>query len=239
MPFGTERRRKLRSPLTITQLAPATTIRRKQCVLGFIVSLHVLAAFVWLQEKRLRVDQPPTFISILLQPAAKMTAPSPDRPGPSVHRAPTVIPMRRLPVHDIPPPDADADRPDATPDATPDVASSAPASSPEPGFNMDLVRREASRVARTIAHEMRSTPSGTDTPWSRLGRDVDAAHSGAGVWQDSYTASDGTIIYRKQVGGRTICRMSGNVGPENGIIKGIDQAGSVSCPTRAQWKREP
>jgi len=104
---------------------------------------------------------------------------------------------------------------------------------------MDLVRRDASRVARTIAHEMRSTPSDTDTPWSRLGRDVDAAHSGAGVWQDSYTAPDGTIIYRKHVGGRTICRMSGSVGPENGILKGVNDAGSISCPTRTQWKREP
>jgi len=104
---------------------------------------------------------------------------------------------------------------------------------------MDLVRRDASRVARAIAHEMRSAPSGGDTPWSRLGRDVDAAHAGAGVWQESYTAPDGTIIYRKHVGGQTICRMSGSVGPENGITKGINDAGSISCPTRTQWKREP
>lgn len=104
---------------------------------------------------------------------------------------------------------------------------------------MDLVRHEASRVARTIAREMPNMPSGADTPWTRFGRDVDAAHFEAGVWQDSYTAPDGTIIYRKHVGGRTICRMSGNVGPENGVIKGINDAGSIACPARAQWKREP
>lgn len=69
--------------------------------------------------------------------------------------------------------------------------------------------------------------------------DVDAAHFGAGVWQDSYAAPDGTIIYRKHVGGQTICRMSGNVGPENGTIMGTDEAGSVACLSTAQWKREP
>jgi hypothetical protein len=204
-------------------------------VLAIIISLHLLAVLVWLQDKRLRVDQRPTLISILLQPAAKVAAPSPDRPRPSSHRIPDAVSKWRFPEHDISPTDAGTDRPDAASDTT----SSAPPSSPEPGFNMDLVRRVGSRVARTIAREMPSVPTGTDTPWARFERHVDAAHFEAGVWQDSYTAPDGTIIYRKHIGGRTVCRMSGNVGPENGIIKGIDQAGSIACPARAQWKREP
>jgi hypothetical protein len=204
-------------------------------VLAFIVSLHLLAVLVWLQDKRLRVDQRPTLISILLQPAAKVATPSPDRPRPSSHRIPVAVSKWKLPALDIPPTDAGTGRPDAASDTAPP----APANSPEPAFNMDLVRRDASRVARTIAREMPNVPSGGDTAWARFGRDVDAAHSEAGVWQDSYTAPDGTIIYRKHVGGRTVCRMSGSVGPENGIIKGINDAGSIACPARAQWKREP
>ena len=204
-------------------------------MLAFIISLHLLAVLVWLQEKRLHVDQRPTLISILLQPATKVAAPLPDRPLPSSHRIPVAVSKWKLPEHDIAPTDAGTDRPDAASD----IAPSAPASSPEPGFDMDLVRRDASRIARTIAREMPDVPSGKDTPWTRFGRDVDAAHAEAGVWQDSYTAADGTIIYRKHVGGRTVCRMSGNVGPENGVIKGVNEAGSIACPARAQWKREP
>jgi hypothetical protein len=209
-------------------------------VLAFIIGLHLLAVLVWLQEKRLRVEQQPTFVSILLRPTAKVTAPSPDRPSPPTHRTPTVTSETRLPEHDTPPPDADS--PNASPerpDAAPAPASSAPANSPGASFDMDLVRREGSRVARTIARDMPGVPSGADTRWARFERDVDAAHFEAGVWQDSYTASDGTIIYRKHIGGRTFCRMSGHVGPENGVIRGIDDAGSIACPARAQWKREP
>jgi hypothetical protein len=228
-------RQNLRSQQTAPPLTPAATLLRKQCVLALIIGLHLLAVLVWLHDKRPRVEQRPTFISILLPAAAKATAPSLDQADPSPHRDPIAVPVRTLPAHDIPPPDAGADRPADVPDA----ASPAPATSTGPGFSMDLVRRETSRVARSIAHEMPSMPSGADSRWGRFERDVDAAHFGAGVWQDSYTAPDGTIIYRKHVGGRTICRMSGNVGPENGIIKGVDEAGSVACPTTAQWKREP
>jgi len=89
-----------------------------------------------------------------------------------------------------------------------------------------------------IAQETPGAAYGADTPWTRFRRDVDAAHFESGVWQDSYTAADGTIIYRKHIGGRTICRMSGNVSAGTGVIKGIDEAGSIACPARAQWKRE-
>jgi hypothetical protein len=220
-------------------LASANTLR-KQCVLALIIGLHVLAVMAWLQEKRLRVDRGTTLITILLQPPATATMPSPESPGPSNRRAPIIKPALRFPELDISPPDASPSQAGANPAATAsDTAPSAPPNSPAASFNMDLVRRQASRVARAIARELPNVPSGADSAWARFGRDVDAAHYEAGVWQDSYTAADGTIIYRKHVGGRTICRMSGNVGPENGIIKGIDEAGSIACPSRAQWKREP
>jgi len=219
-------------------LASANTLLRKQCVLAFIASLHLLAVLMWMQEKRLHVEQRPTLMSILLIPTTKVTAPSADRASPSIHRTPAASLKKRLPEHDIAATAPASSHAGTTrPDAVPETPSSSPESSPEPNFDMDLVRRQASHVARAIARELPSVPSGSDTPWARFGRDVDAAHFEAGVWQDSYTAPDGTIIYRKHIGGRTICRMSGNVGPENGIIKGIDEAGSIACPARAQWKR--
>jgi hypothetical protein len=194
----------------------------------------------WLHEKRPRLVPGTTLITILLRPPTKATAPAPDRPIPSIHHIPIIPPTPRVPEHDISLPDARAAYTGATrATAASDAAAPTPASSPEKNFDMDLVRRQASRVARAIARELPNVPSGPDSAWTRFGRDVDAAHYEAGVWQDSYTAADGTIIYRKHVGGRTICRMSGNVGPENGVIKGIDEAGSIACPSRAQWKREP
>ena len=221
-------------------LTSARILLQQQFVLAFIIGLHLLAVLMWLQKKQPRVEQRPTLISILLRPSANVTAPSPDRPSPSIDRTPTVTSKKRLPDHVISLPDASSFEADTNrSDAVSEAASSAAASSPDASFDLNLVRRQASRVARTIARELPAVPSGAETPWTRFGRDVDAAHLEAGVWQDSYTAPDGTIIYRKHIGGRTFCRMSGNVGPENGVIKGIDEAGSIACPTRTQWKREP
>jgi hypothetical protein len=221
-------------------LASAHPLLRKQFVLALIIGLHLLAVMAWLQEKRPRIDRGTTLITILLRPPTKAAVPSPDRTIPSIHRTPIIKPARRISGQDIAPAVASPSTAGANrADAPPDTSVSAPAASPGAGFNMDLVRRQASRVARAIARELPSVPSRADSAWARFGRDVDAAHYEAGVWQDSYTAADGTIIYRKHVGGRTICRMSGNVGPENGVIKGIDEAGLIACPSRAQWKREP
>jgi hypothetical protein len=221
-------------------LASAKTFLRKQSVLAVIISVHLLALAMWLQEKRVRMERQPALISILLRPIVKATAPTTDRPSPAIHRTPTSMSKKKLPEHDISLPDAGPSHASTNrADAASDAPSPTPASSPDASFNMDLVRRQASRVARAIAQELPSVPSGADSRWTRFGHDVDAAHFEAGVWQDSYTAPDGTIIYRKHVGGKTICRMSGNVGPENGVIKGIDEAGSIACPSRAQWKREP
>lgn len=225
---------------TATPFASAKTVLRKQFVLAFIISLHLMALAIWLQEKRLRVVQQPTLISILLLPTAKDAAPIVDRPSPSSYRTPTANSKKKFPVHDISPLDASPSRAGTNQsDAASDAAASTPASPPEANFNMDLFRRAASRVARAIAQEQPSVPAGPDSSWTRFRNNVDAAHLEAGVWQDSYTAPDGTIIYRKHIGGRTICRMSGNVGPENGVIKGIDEAGSIACPSHGQWNREP
>lgn len=221
-------------------MASAKTLLQKQVVLAFIVSLHLLVVLVWLQEKRLRVEQKPALISILLRSTARLAVPSTLLPNPSIHRTPAVLPKTRLPVHDISPPDAGSSEAGTNrADAPLDETSSAPVSSSEASFNVDLVRRQARRVAQTIARELPSVPSGADAPWARFEREVDAAHFEAGVWQDSYTAADGTIIYRKHIGGRTFCRMSGTVGNGTGVMKGIDEAGSIACPARAQWKREP
>jgi hypothetical protein len=78
-----------------------------------------------------------------------------------------------------------------------------------------------------------------DTRWARLNTALEAAHVApmTGVQQDSYTAADGTIIYRKRIGNRTVCRMSGDTG-SGGIVStgGNGTAGWVSCPNDVQWK---
>lgn len=72
---------------------------------------------------------------------------------------------------------------------------------------------------------------------ARLRRNLEDAHVEpvTGVQQDSYTAPDGVIIYRTRVGRRTVCRRSGSVGLGIAGTRGVEEAGSVSCPKGVQW----
>jgi hypothetical protein len=220
-------------------LVPAITLPRNRLVLAFAIALHLLAALFWLQDKRLRPMERPESVSILLYPAAERATHSLDRPSPSITRTRRALSEIVAPEHDVASPVAAAPRTDEDSRSVPsDKESAAPANPSPAGLSMDLIRRQARQVARAMSQGLPGLPSGTDTPWSRFRRDVEAAHFEPGIWQDSYTAPDGTIIYRKHVGGRVLCRMSGNVGG-TGVVKGIDEAGSIPCPSRGEWKREP
>lgn len=109
-------------------------------------------------------------------------------------------------------------------------------------FDMALARRQARNISGEVSKGESGVLIAASSPWARLGNELSAAHVEpiTGVQQDSYTATDGTIIYRKRVGNRIFCRRSGSVG--GGGISGNggkEGAGWISCPSQVEWKREP
>ena len=136
--------------------------------------------------------------------------------------------------------------PAAPPAAPPpqDQGAAAPAAAAPsgPSFTLDLLKRQGHRIVRAMSKEENLVPLEADTPWARFRRHLEAAHieRGASVQQDSYTSPDGTIIYRKRVGDRTMCRTGGGIGGGTtaGVRSGGD-AGWIPCPGGVTWKREP
>jgi hypothetical protein len=128
----------------------------------------------------------------------------------------------------------------AVSDTPPEVAD--PMAESSPGFDIDLAKRQAGRIAYELGKGQPRAPIEANTPWTRFRDQLDAAHveSLTGAQQDSYTSPDGTVIYRLHVGGRTLCRSSGSVGGTSiGLTKGVNGAGSLPCPRSAEWKRLP
>jgi hypothetical protein len=112
------------------------------------------------------------------------------------------------------------------------------AAAPSTTFSLDQARRQAGGIDRELRKGKSGVPVEADTPLARLRQKLDDAHVEAlsGVQQDSYTAPDGRIIYRTRVGKRTVCRISGSVGLGIAGARGINDAGSVSCPTGVEWQ---
>jgi hypothetical protein len=106
------------------------------------------------------------------------------------------------------------------------------------GFAVGLSKRQAGRIDR----ELRNGKSGVpDTPMGRFRRGLERAHveRSKSVHEDSYTAPDGVIIYRKRIGNATVCRRSGNVSPLGmGKVLFGSEAGDVECPRGVTWKQD-
>jgi hypothetical protein len=235
------------SPGALRLPAPAG----KRLALALTLGLHLLAALLWLQERRVRPAGPPQVVSILLQPAAPARPASASPPLPPQAR-PEVPPRAAAPATaDLSAPVANSPAPataapqQAEPAADPlaDPAPAAPAVDMRPGgsFGLDIAKRQAGRVDRELRKGKSGVPLEADTPWARFRRGLEAAHvePGMGVQLDSYTAPDGVVIYRERVGNRTFCRRSGSVGLGVAGTAGVNDAGNIRCPSGVQWKREP
>jgi hypothetical protein len=231
--------------------------------LAVSLALHLLAALLWMQERRPPISQAPRTISIQLRPLAPARAreeplsPSLPRPVPRLAKPgpQSAAPMRspalppaavRTPQPAVQP----ADRREAQapaqgleePPAPSDVNDAIRAqSAADGGFAAGMARRQAGRIDRELRQGKSGVPNEPDTPIGRLRRGLEGARAdrSMSVYEDSYTGPDGTITYRKHIGKGTICRRSGSVNPlgMRGMLFGGD-AGDVECPSGVQWKRD-
>jgi hypothetical protein len=128
--------------------------------------------------------------------------------------------------------------PPASEAALPPESAPAAASASSSTFSLDQARRLAGGIDRELRKGASGIPVEADTPVARLRGKLEEAHVEplTGVQQDSYTSPDGRIIYRTRVGKRTVCRISGSVGLGIAGARGVNDAGSVSCPTGVEWQ---
>jgi len=88
-----------------------------------------------------------------------------------------------------------------------------------------------------------------DTPWNRFVSGVEGARNDTSrtLVSDSYTALDGTVIYRFRLNGKVWCRTGGQVRPRIGGAEGggadlfdtrggDGAAGAIPCPSSAEFK---
>lgn len=231
--------------------------RRNHLVLALTVGLHLLAVLFWLRARppRPALAQAPRVVTILLQLRApgrpRAPAPMPVRVPRQPHPAAITPPASRvmdtpaLPVPTAPAPlpgPASADPLAAPRPAAPDAATLAcdPAAAAHGSFTLGLARREAGRIDRELRGGKSGVPLDADTPWARFQHGFEAAHvdRSLGVSEESYTAPDGVVIYRRRIGGRVLCYRTGGVGLGVAGAVGLNDAGAIQCPSRAEWKRE-
>lgn len=203
---------------------------RKRLALGFTFGLHLLAAWLWTQQRPVATAQPEQVVSVLLQlprPVVPRLAPVPT-PAPSpLRRTAPAHPSR--PADPSPVPAATVETPAAA------VEEAAPATS---GFSLELAKRQSGAIDRALRKGKSGVPVEADTPWARFQRGVEAAYDDRSnsVVMDSYTSPDGIVIYRFRQGNRVSCRQTGGVAPAG--MKGVGSAGDVTCPSGVTWKRE-
>lgn len=219
----------------------------RQWALALTLGLHLLAAFLWLGERhalpRPAAQDVPRVVTILLQPRARSPVPAPPV-APAASSRPAAAPRRSVPAAAL---SASAASPAAPAEVVPAPATAATDSPPAPGaapsggvFSLEQARRQAGRIDRDLRKGSSGVPVAADTPMARFRENLEAAHVAplTGVQQDSYTSPDGTVIYRTRVGKRTVCRISGSVGLGIAGARGINDAGSVACPSGVEWQRD-
>jgi hypothetical protein len=236
---------------------------RNKLALGLTAGFHLLALQLWIHERYVYPRAQPEIVSTLLRQPGQLWLLPVSTYSPILKQQKNVTaikPTRVLPVipksmgirlsNDTPTESLRTRAPATDLEIFSDVKSiekpdsgtnsnGTPLSTP---FNIELARRQARHISVEVSKGESGVLTAASSPWARLGHELNAAHVEpiTGVQQDSYTASDGTIIYRKRVGNRTFCRRSGSVGgggvSDNG---GKESAGWISCPSQTEWKREP
>jgi hypothetical protein len=179
---------------------------RRRGVLAFTLAAHLLALFLWTQQRRPLPAPSPRAVTILLQTgggqAASPAPPTVPQP-PLTQRLPAlaapadVASITRL--EPIPRPEDRIDNPSAARTeaaAAPDAARAAsdaidtarPVDAPSGshadatpaatpgGFAYGLTKREAGRVDRELRKGKPAVPTEADTPWARFQRGLDSAH---------------------------------------------------------------
>ena len=237
---------------------PASTFdTRRRGVLAFTFAVHVLALFLWTQERRLLPAPSSRVVTILLQTGGRAASPaSPTVPHPPVTLpAPAAAaPTTRFPSLPRPqdrPDDPSAARAEAAPapaaatpaddaiDAarpldTPSEARADTALPPAPAstqgdFAYGLAKRQAGRVDRELRKGKPGVPTEADTPWARFQRGLDSAHIDRSLTlqSDTYTSPDGIVIYRFRQGNRVRCRRAGGAGMP---LRGMPEGSSLAIP---------
>jgi hypothetical protein len=236
---------------------------RNRAALALIFGMHILALFAWMRQRPSPLPEMPHVVSILLRssvPQPKPQAAEPLRPFHPSAPPPSPLIQDDFDLSSRPAPRDTADTENTTA-APPAAAPSPPSVSPLEdahapitvqdaireqkqaggGFGASLSRRQAGRIDRELRNGKSGVPDEPDTPIGRFQRGLEAAHidRSMSVREDSYTAPDGIVYYRKRIGNATFCRRSGSVSPMGmrGIIMG-NEAGDVPCPTGVLWKKD-
>jgi hypothetical protein len=187
-----------------TPLASTFDTRRRG-VLAFTFAMHLLALFLWTQERRLLPVPSPRVVTILLQagggqaaspatptvPHPPLALPAPAAAAPATHfpplpklqERPDDPPAARAETAPPPaqaPPSSDAidtARPVGTPsDAHADTAPPQAPATTQGGFAYGLAKGQAGRVDRELRKGKPGVPTEADTPWARFQRGLDSAY---------------------------------------------------------------
>ena len=240
---------------TGTPLASTFDTRRRG-VLAFTFTMHLLALFLWTQERRQLPMPSPRAVTILLRTAGGQAA-SPA--SPTVPHPPVTLPApaAAAPATHFPPLPELQDQPDAPPAARAEAApaqapasadaidtarpadspsdvhtDTAPPSAPattQGSFAYGLAKRQAGRIDRELRKGKPGVPTEADTPWARFQRGLDSAHIDRSLTlqSDTYTSPDGVVIYRFRQGNRVRCRRAGGAGMP---LRGMPEGSSLSIP---------
>jgi hypothetical protein len=236
---------------------PASTFdTRHRGVLAFTFAMHLLALFLWTQERRLPPPPSARAVTILLQtgggraasppsptvPQPPLTLPAPAVAAPATHFPPLPKPQDHPDVPPAPRAEAapaqapaasdaiDTARPVGTPsDARAGAAPPQGPTSTQGGFAYGLARSQAGRVDRELRKGKPGVPAEADTPWARFQRGLDSAHIDRSLTlqSDTYTSPDGIVIYRFRQGNRVRCRRAGGAGMP---LRGMSEDSSLSMP---------
>lgn len=236
---------------------------RNKLALGLTAGFHLLAVQLWIHERHVYPRAQPEIVSTLVRhPGQLLLLPVLTYPPILKQRknVTAIKPTRVLPVtpnsmgirltKDTPTKSSRTQAPATDFEVfsnvksieTPDSGTNSNGTASGTLFDIELARRQARHISVEVSKGESGVLTGASSPWVRLGHELNAAHVEpiTGVQQDSYTASDGTIIYRKRVGNRTFCRRSGSVGGGGIAVNGgKESAGWISCPGQTEWKREP
>ena len=234
-----------------TPLASAFDTRRRG-VLAFTFALHLLALFLWTQERRPLPVPSARVVTILLRtgsgqaaslapptiPHPRLAWPAPAAAAPTTHFPSLLKPQASLD-------DRPAARAEAAPaqpttasdaidtarpvDAPSDTAMPAAPASTQGGFAYGLAKRQAGRVDRELRKGKPGIPTEADTSWARFQRGLDSAHIDRSLTlqSDTYTSPDGVVIYRFRQGNRVRCRRAGGAGMP---LRGMPEGSSLSIP---------
>jgi hypothetical protein len=226
-------------------------MRRQAWPLAVTLGAHAVLALLWLNgtHKPRPLEEEPRRLMVLLLPKAAPVKPPvapPRTVRPNAHK-PGAAPRPLEPVAVQP------QRPANLPSTTPLQPEAITPPHPSAAAILDSARRDIGKIDRELRGKHPNVLGNTDTPWRRFEQAVAGAHNDTALAEDSYTSPDGTVVYRRRMGHKTVCRKTGSVGPpapwrsEGAILAGAGrqatldvggEAGDFLCPeSDPGWKK--